>query len=170
MSTSAAASAAVIFSMIGGVSELKGLDLGEESLHLGLHCVVGLIGGSKFGGVFCGCGCAFVPIDLEARHHLIHDGAGVVEAQFVNCSSGFSEFKVSFTEVVFKIVPCFVRLVGAFPRSDVILEDLLPVEDNESKVYCLTLSQFCFGRSCVFNQVVDGVEDDVNWLVRIIDH
>ena len=87
----------------------------------------------------CGCGCAFVLVDLEARNHLIHDGVGVVEAQFINCSSGFSEFKVSFTEVVFKIVPCFVRLVGAFPRLDVVFEYSLPIEDNEGKVYCLDL-------------------------------
>ena len=63
-STSAAASTAVIVSMIGGVSKLKGLDLGGESMHLGLHCGVGLIGGSEFGGLFCGYGCAFVLIDL----------------------------------------------------------------------------------------------------------
>ena len=87
-----------------------------------------------------------------------------------NCSSGLSEFKVSFTEVVFKIVPCFVYLVGAVPRPDVVFEDSLPVEDNEGEVYFLALIQFCFGRSCVFNQVVDGVEDDFNWLVRILDH
>ena len=122
-STSAAASAAIIVSKIGGVIELKGLDLGEESLHLGLHSVVGLIGGSEFGGVLCGCGCAFVLVDLEASHHLIHNGVSVMESQFVNCSYGFSEFKVSFTEVTFKIVLCFVHLVGAFPRLDVVFED-----------------------------------------------
>ena len=80
--------------MIGGVSELKVLDLSEESLHLGLHCGVGLIGGSEFGGVLCGCDCAFVLVNLVARHHLIHDGVGVAESQFFNCSSGFSEFKL----------------------------------------------------------------------------
>ena len=140
VSTSAAASAAAIVSMLGGVSELKGLYLGEESLYLGLHCGVVLIGEIKYGGVLCGCGCAFVLIYLEARHHLIQYGVGVVESQFVYCFSGFSEFKVSFTEVVFKIVPCFLRLVGAFPRPDVVFEDSLPVEDNKSEVYCLTLS------------------------------
>ena len=57
VSMSSAAYAAVIVSVIGGVSELKDLELGEESLHLGLHCGVGLIGRSKFGGVLCGCGC-----------------------------------------------------------------------------------------------------------------
>ena len=72
---------------------------------------------------------------MEAHDHLIHDGVVVVEAQFVNCSSGFSEFKVSFTEVVFKIVPCFVRLVVAFLHRDVVYEYLLPVEDNEGDVY-----------------------------------
>ena len=71
---------------------------------------------------------------------------------------------------MFEIVPCFVRVVGAFPRPDVIFEDLLHVEDNKGKVYCLTVIQFCFGRSCVFNQVVDVVEDYVNWLVRIVDN
>ena len=90
--------------------------------------------------MLCGCGCAFVLVDLEARHHLIQYGVGVVESQFVYCFSGFSEFKVSFTEVVFKIFPCFLRLVGAFPRPDVVFEDSLTVEDNEGKVYCLSLS------------------------------
>ena len=36
-STSAATSTAVNFSIIGGVSDLKGLELGEESLNLGLQ-------------------------------------------------------------------------------------------------------------------------------------
>ena len=90
--------------------------------------------------MLCGYGCAFVLVNLKARHHLIHYGVGVVEAQFVNCSSGFSEFKVRFTEVVFKFFLCFVLLVDAFPRPDVVFEDSLPVEDNEGKVYCLTLS------------------------------
>ena len=67
-------------------------------------------------------------------------------------------------EVMFEIVPCVVRLVCAFPRPDVVFENSLPVEDDEGEVYCLTLSQFCSGLSCVFNQVVDGVEDGVNWL------
>ena len=90
--------------------------------------------------MLCGCVCAFVPVNLEARHHLVNNGVGVVEAQFIVCSSIFSKFKVSFTEVMFKIFPYFVRLVGAFPHPDVIFEDSLPVEDNEGKVYCLTLS------------------------------
>ena len=71
---------------------------------------------------------------------------------------------------MFEMVPCFVRLVGKFPRPDFVFDDALPVEDNEVKVYCLTLSKICFSRSCVFNQVVDGFEDDVNWLGRILDH
>ena len=120
--------------------------------------------------MLCGCGCAFVFVDLEAHHHLVHDGVGVVESQFVNCTSSLSEFKVIFAEVIIKIVSCFVRSVGAFPRPDVVFEDSLPVEDNEGEVNCLNLSQFCFNRSCVFNQVVDGVEDNVNWLGRIVDH
>ena len=119
--------------MIGGVSELKGLNLGEKRLHLGLHRGVGLIGRSEFSGMLCGCGCAFSLVDLEARHHLIHDGVVVVVAQFSNSSSGFSEFKVNFAEVMFKIFPRFVRLVGAFPRPDVIFEDSLPVEDKRAR-------------------------------------
>ena len=71
---------------------------------------------------------------------MIYNGIGVVEYQFVNCSSGFYEFKVSLTGVVFKIVPYFIRLVGAFPRPDVVFEYSLPVEDNEGEDYCLTLS------------------------------
>ena len=49
---------------------------------------------------------------------------------------------MSFTEVMFKVVTCFVRLVGAFPRSDVVFEDSLPVKDNKGEVYCLNLRQF----------------------------
>ena len=79
--------------MIGLISvrvrELKFLDLVEESFYLGLHCGVGLIGGCKFGCILGGGGCAFVLINLEGRHHLIYDGVGVVEAQFVNCSAVF---------------------------------------------------------------------------------
>ena len=47
---------------------------------------------------------------------------------------------------------------------------MLPVKDNEGNIYCLILSQFCFGRSCIFNQVVNGVEDYVNWLGWVVDH
>ena len=77
---------------------------------------------------------------------------------------------MSFSEVMFEIIPSFVHLVCALPRSYVIFEDLLPVEDKEGEVNCLTLSQLYFGCSCVFNQVVNGVEDDVNGLVWIVDH
>ena len=118
----------------------------------------------------CGCGCALVFVDLEASHHLVKNGVGVVKAYFINCPSSLSEFKASFAEVMFEIAPNFLRLVCALPRSDVIFKDLMPVEDNEEEVDCLTLSQLCFGRSCVFNQVVNGVEDDVNGLGQIIDH
>ena len=47
---------------------------------------------------------------------------------------------MSFTEVVFKFSPCFVRLVGVFPRPDVVFEDSFPVEDNEGNIYYSTLS------------------------------
>ena len=78
---------------------------------------------------------------------MVHNGVGVVEAQFINCHSSLSYFKVSFTEVMFEIVQCVVRLVCAFPRPYVVFENLLHVEDDEGEVYCLTLSQFCFGLS-----------------------
>ena len=39
------------------------------------------------------------------------------------------------------------------------------------KIRCLLrIKRARFGRSCVFNQVVDGVEDNVNGLGRIIDY
>ena len=111
--------------MIGLVSmcicKLKGLNLGGKILQLGIHHGVGLIGGCDFSCVLGGGCCEFVLVDLEARHHLIYDGIGVVEAQFVNCSAGFPEFKASFSEVVFEIFPSLVRQVGAFPRPDVVL-------------------------------------------------
>ena len=77
--------------------------------------------------MLCGCGSALVFVDLEARHHLIDNGVGVVEDEFINITSCFSEFKVSFAEVVFEVVPHFVCLVCALPHSDVIFEDSLPV-------------------------------------------
>ena len=77
--------------------------------------------------MLCGCGFALFFVDLEARHHLFHNGVGVVKDDFINHTSCFPEFKVSFTEVVFEVVPCFVCLVCALPRSDVIFEDSLPV-------------------------------------------
>ena len=101
--------------------------MGEESLHLKLHCDVGLIGGRECGSVLCGCGRAFVFIHLEERHHLVNNCIGVVEAEFIDGTSFFSEFKVSFAEVVLEVFPRFVCLVCAFPRSGVIFEDPLLV-------------------------------------------
>ena len=136
-------SASEIVPMMGLVSmrvcELKGLNLGEESFNLGLHHCVGLIGRCEFGCVFGGCGCVFVLVDLEAHHHLIYDGVGIVKSQFVNCAAGFPEFKVSLSEVVLKVVPCFVRRIGEFTRTYVVYEDSLSVEDNKVEVYPLTL-------------------------------
>ena len=104
--------------------------------------------------MLCGCGCALIYVNLEAHHHLFHNGVGVVKSQFINSPSCFSEFNVSFAEVMFEVVPCFISFVFALPHSDVIFEDSL----------------ICFGCSCIFNQVVYGVEDDVNGLGRIVDH
>ena len=118
---------------------MKDLNLLEESLYLGLHLDVRLIGGCELGYVLSGGGCAFGLINLEASHHLICNCIGVVEDHFVNCSVGFPEFRVSFSEVVIEVIPCFVRRMGEFPRPDVVFEDLLSVEDNEGKVYSLTL-------------------------------
>ena len=114
--------------------------MGKESLHLQLHCGVGLIGGRDFGSVLCGCGSVLVFVDLEAHHHLVHNGVGVVKAEFINLTSCLPEFKVSFAEVVFEVVPCSVCLVCALPHSDIIFEDSLPVKDDEGEVDCLTLS------------------------------
>ena len=73
-------------------------------------------------------GCrAFVFVDLKARHHLVDNGVGVVEAEFIDGTSCLSEFKVSFTEVMLEFTPRFVCLVCAFPLSDVIFEDQLLV-------------------------------------------
>ena len=133
-STSATASASKIVSVIGlvfmRVGELKGLHLGYEILNLGLHRGVGLIVGCKFNCMLVGSGCAFVLIALEARHHLIYNGVGVVEAQLVNCSAGLPEFKVSFSVVVLEVIPCFVFRVGAFPRLDFVFGNELSMEDN----------------------------------------
>ena len=101
--------------------------MGEESLHLQLHHGVSLIGGRDCGGMLCGCDSALVFVDLEARHHLVYNGVGIVEAEFINSTSCFSEFKVNFAEVMFEVVPRFVCLVCALPRLDVIFEDSLPV-------------------------------------------
>ena len=86
-----------------------------------------------------GCGCALLLVNFGVRHHLIYNGVGVVEAQFVNRSARFPVSKVSFLEVVFEVIPCFVRQVGAFPRPNVVFEYYVFVQDNEDKVYCLTL-------------------------------
>ena len=77
--------------------------------------------------MLCGCGSALVFVDLEAHHHLVHNGVGVVKYQFIRCTSCLSEFKVNFAEVMFEVFPCFVRLVRALPRSDVIFEDLFNI-------------------------------------------
>ena len=122
------------------VCKLKGPNLGEENLHLGLYSFVGLIGGCEFGCVLGGGGCAFILVNLEARHHLIYDGVGVVKYQFVNCADGFREFKASFSVVVTEVFPYFIRQIGAFPRPDVVFEDSFSAEDNKGEVYRLTLS------------------------------
>ena len=101
--------------------------MGKESLHLQLHSGVGLIGRHEYGRVLCGCGCVLVFVNLEARHHLVHNGVGVVEAEFIYRTSSLSEFKVSLTEVMFEVVPRFVCFVFALPRSDVIFEYVFPV-------------------------------------------
>ena len=80
--------------------------------------------------MLCGCDSALVFVNLEARHHLVHNSVGVVKSRRINFRSSLSEFKVSFAEVMFEIVPFFVRLVCVLPRLDVIFEDYLPVEDN----------------------------------------
>ena len=77
--------------------------------------------------MLCGCGSVFVFVDLDARHHLVDNGVGVVEAEFANSTSCFSEFKVRFAEVMFEFVPRLLCLVCALPRLDVIFEDSLPV-------------------------------------------
>ena len=96
--------------------------MGKESLHLRRHSDVGTIVVRELGNVLCGCGGALVFVDLEARHHLVHNIVGVVKAEFINCTSCFSEFKASLAEVMFDVVPCFVCLVCALPRSDIIFE------------------------------------------------
>ena len=61
--------------------------------------------------MLCGCVCAFVFINLEACHHLIENGVGVVEAKFIDGASCFSEFKASFAEVVLEVDPRLVCVV-----------------------------------------------------------
>ena len=142
-STSATASASEIVSIVVLIficaRYLKDMNLGEESFYLRLHRGVGLIGGCKFGCILDGGGCTFVFVDLEARHHLIYDGVGVVEATFVNCSTSLSDLKASFSEVVLENLPSFVRQSGAFPHTDAAFENSLFVDDNEGDVDCLTL-------------------------------
>ena len=64
--------------------------MGEESPHLRIHYGVGLIGGRECGSMFCGGGCEFVFVDLEALHHLVDNGVGVVEAEFIDGTSCLS--------------------------------------------------------------------------------
>ena len=113
---------------------------------MGLNRDVGLVCGCEFGSILGGGVLLFVLVNLEVLHHLIYDGAGVVESQFVNRSAGLYELKVSFLEVVLEIIPCFLRRSGLFPHTDVVFENSLFVEDNECKVYYLTLVSFCPGR------------------------
>ena len=69
--------------------------------------------------MLCGCGRAFVFVDLEARNHLIDNGVGVVEAKFIDGASCFSDFKVSFAEVVLEFETRLVCVVCTFSCSDV---------------------------------------------------
>ena len=105
---------------------------------MGLHSGVGLVGECEFGCMLGGGGCAFFFIDFEAHHHLIYNGVGVMEAKSVDRSAGFSELKVSFSEFVLEIIPSFVCWSSVFPRTDVVFENSLFVEDNKGEVYCLT--------------------------------
>ena len=89
--------------------------------------------------MLCGCGHAFVFVDLEARHHLIENGVGVVEADFIDGASSFSEFKVSSAEVVLEVGPSVVYVFCTFPSADVIFEYLLFVQDDEGEVDFLAL-------------------------------
>ena len=89
--------------------------------------------------MLCGCGRAFVFVDLEARHNLIDNGVGVVEAVFIDGTSSFSEFEASFAEIVLEVEPRLVYVVCTFPRADVIFEDMLVVQDDKGKVDCLAL-------------------------------
>ena len=89
--------------------------------------------------MLCGCGCTFVFFDLKARHHLIDNGVGIVEAEFIDGASCLPEFKVSFAEVVLEVVPRFVCVVCTFPCADVIFGDPLFVQDDKGEVDCLDL-------------------------------
>ena len=96
-------------------------------MHLQLHRGIGLVGGRECSSVLCECGSAPVVVDLESRHHLIHNGVGVVKPDFIYCTYCLYEFKESFAEVIFEVIPRFVRLVCALPLLDAIFEDSLPV-------------------------------------------
>ena len=136
-------SASELFSVVVLISicarYLKGLNFGEEILHLRLHRGVGLFGACDFGCMLDSGECAFAFFNLEVRHHLIYDGVGVVEANFVKRSSGIFEIKLRFLEVVLEIFPSFLRQSGAFLRTGVVIENSLFVEDNEGEVDCLNL-------------------------------
>ena len=89
--------------------------------------------------MLCGCGRAFVFVDLEARHNLIDNDVGVVEAVFIDVASFFSEFEASFAEVMLEVEPRLVYVVCTFPRADVIFEDTLVVKDDKGEVDCFAL-------------------------------
>ena len=72
-------------------------------------------------------------------HHLIDNGVGVVEADFIDGASYLLEFKVSFSEVVLEFGPRLVCVVCTFPCSDVIFEDPLFIQDDKGEVGCLAL-------------------------------
>ena len=89
--------------------------------------------------MLCDCGRAFGFFDLEARHYLIDNGVGVVEAEFIDSASCFSELKVSFAEVVLDVHPLLLCGVCTFLRAGVIFEDPLFVQDDKGKVDYLAL-------------------------------
>ena len=120
--------------------------------------------------MLCGCGHAFVFINLEARHHLINNGIGVLEDELVDGAYCFSEFKVIFAEVVLEVGPRLVCVVCTFSCADVIFEDPLFLQDDKGEVDCLDLGQFHFFYSCVFHQVVNRGEYYFDGLYWVIDH
>ena len=67
--------------------------------------------------MLCGCGHAFVFVDLEARHHVIDNGVVVVEAEFIDGASCFLEFKMSIAEVVIEFGPRLVCVDFTFPTG-----------------------------------------------------
>ena len=70
---------------------------------------------------------------------MIDNGVGVVEVEFIDGASYFSEFKMSFAEVVLEVDPRLVCVVCTFPRAYVIFEDPLFVQDDKDAVDCLAL-------------------------------